>query len=246
MRICVIAEGCYPYVVGGVSGWIHSMIQSSPEQEFIPLTSIPDRSPRGRFAYSLPPNVIEVHELSLENMEWGSVNRRHRTRLAPQVYQALRSLLLNQEVQWGVLFDYFRTEKVSLNRLLMGEDFYHAVLDCYHLQYPDMVFSDFLWTMRSMYLPLFLTLSMEIPRADVYHAVATGYAGILGCMGKHFYPRQLIVSGHGVDTRDREEELIRAEWVQRLYKKIWIQQFKKLSLAAYQQADLVTSLYQHA
>ena len=122
MRICVISEGCYPYVVGGVSGWIHSMIQSFPEQEFILLTIIADRSLSGRFAYSLPPNVIEVHELSLENMEWGSVNRRHRTRLAPQVYQALRSLLLNQEVQWGVLFDYFRTEKVSLNRLLMGED----------------------------------------------------------------------------------------------------------------------------
>ena len=91
-----------------------------------------------------------------------------------------------------------------------------------------------------MYLPLFLTLSMEIPRADVYHAVATGYAGILGCMGKHFYPSQLIVSEHGIYTREREEELIRAEWVQRLYKKIWIQQFKKLSLAAYQQADLGT------
>ena len=38
MRICVIAEGCYPYVVGGVSGWIHSMIQSFPEHEFILLT----------------------------------------------------------------------------------------------------------------------------------------------------------------------------------------------------------------
>lgn len=23
MKICIIAEGCYPYVVGGVSGWIN-------------------------------------------------------------------------------------------------------------------------------------------------------------------------------------------------------------------------------
>ena len=28
MKICLVAEGCYPYVVGGVSGWIHSMIRS--------------------------------------------------------------------------------------------------------------------------------------------------------------------------------------------------------------------------
>ena len=32
MRICFIAEGSYPYVVGGVSSWIHSMIQTFPEQ----------------------------------------------------------------------------------------------------------------------------------------------------------------------------------------------------------------------
>ena len=34
--------------------------------------------------------------------------------------------------------------------------------------------------------------------------------------------------------------------MQRLYKKIWIQQFKKMSQVAYDKADLVTSLYQHA
>ena len=246
MRICFIAEGSYPYVVGGVSSWIHSMIQTFPEQEFILLTIIANRSLSGQFAYSLPPNVTQVYELSLEDVEWEGVNRHNKTRLKPEIYQALRSLILNQNVQWETLFDFFRTEKISINRLLMGEDFYHAVLDCYNLQYPDIVFSDFLWTMRSMYLPLFLTLSMEIPQADVYHSVATGYAGILGCMGKHFYPSQLIISEHGIYTREREEELIKAEWVQRLYKKIWIQQFKKISQAAYQQADIVTSLYQHA
>ena len=246
MRICFIAEGCYPYVVGGVSSWIHSMIQTFPDQEFILLTIIANRSLSGQFAYALPPNVTEVHELSLEDVEWESVNKHNKTRLKPEEFHTLRSLMLNQDVQWDALFDFFKNNPISINRLLMGEDFYHAVLDCYNLQYPGIVFSDFLWTMRSMYLPLFLTLSMEIPRADVYHAVATGYAGILGCMGKHFYSSQLIVSERGIYTREREEELIKAEWVQRLYKKIWIQQFKKLSQAAYDKADIVTSLYPNA
>lgn len=128
----------------------------------------------------------------------------------------------------------------------MGEDFYHAVLDAYNLQYPDIVFSDFLWTMRSMYLPLFFCLTTEIPKADVYHAVATGYAGVLGSMGKYFHSGQLILSEHGIYTREREEELIKAEWVQKVYKKIWIQQFRKMSKVAYERADIVTSLYQHA
>ncbi len=246
MRICIIAEGCYPYVVGGVSGWVHSMIQAFPNQEFILLTVIANRELSGKFAYELPENVTEVHELYLEDVDWGSVNRRHRTRMKQEEYQALRSLLLNHDVKWDVIFDYFHDNNVSINRILMGEDFYHAVLECYNLQYPDIVFSDFLWTMRSMYLPLFLALSMEIPKADVYHAVSTGYAGILGSMGKYFHNGQLIISEHGIYTREREEELIKAEWVQRLYKKIWIQQFKKISQLAYDKADVVTSLYQHA
>lgn len=246
MRICIISEGCYPYTVGGVSGWVHSMIQTFPKQEFILLSIIASRELSGKFAYRLPENVKEVYELYLQDADWGSVNKRHKSRLNQKEYHALRSLLLDQDVEWSALFDYFRDNDVSINQLLMGEDFYHAVEDCYNLQYPDIVFSDFLWTMRSMYLPLFLALSMEIPKADVYHAVSTGYAGIIGSMGKHFHKGQLIISEHGIYTREREEELIKAEWVQRTYKNIWIRQFKKMSKVAYDTADVVTGLYEHA
>lgn len=246
MRICIISEGCYPYMVGGVSGWVHSMIQTFPKQEFVLLSVIANREQSGKFAYKLPENVTEVHELYLEDSDWGSANKRHTSRLKKREYHALRSLLLNQDVEWSVLFDYFHGNDVSINQLLMGEDFYHAVEECYNLQYPDIVFSDFLWTMRSMYLPLFLALSMDVPQADIYHAVSTGYAGIVGSMGKHFYNAQFILSEHGIYTREREEELIKAEWVQRTYKKIWISQFKKMSKVAYDTADVVTGLYKHA
>ena len=246
MKICIISEGCYPYTVGGVSGWLHSMIQTFPKQEFVLLSIIANREQSGKFAYRLPENVTEVHEVYLEDLDWGSANKRHKSRLNKREYHALRSLLLDQEVEWSALFDYFRDNEVSINQLLMGEDFYHAVVDCYNLQYPDIVFSDFLWTMRSMYLPLFLALSTEIPEADVYHAVSTGYAGIIGSMGKHFYKSQFILSEHGIYTREREEELIKADWVQQTYKNIWIRQFKKMSKVAYETADVVTGLYGHA
>ena len=204
MRICLIAEGCYPYVVGGVSSWLHSMIQTFPNQEFIILSIIANRSLSGKFAYELPSNVTEVHELYLEDEDWSPADSHHHSRLKKKEYQALRSLILDQDVDWNTVFDLFKNHRLSLNQVLMGEDFYHAVLDCYNLRYPEIVFSDFLWTMRSMYLPLFLALSMEIPKADVYHCVSTGYAGILGSMGKYFYQGQLIISEHGIYTRERE------------------------------------------
>ena len=245
MRVCIVAEGCYPFVVGGVSSWIHSMIRLFPNTEFVILAIAANRSLRGKYAYELPDNVSEVYELYLQDVDW-SKKRRRRQHLGKEQYQALRSLILDQDVQWNTLFDLFQKNDVSLNDLLMGEDFLRAVTDCYNLKYSQLVFSDFLWTMRSIYLPLFITLQMELPKADLYHCVATGYAGVLGSMAKHMYGSRLLVSEHGIYTREREEELIKAKWVNGIYKNIWIDQFRKMSKLAYQESSLVTSLFEQA
>ena len=61
MKVCIVAEGCYPYVVGGVSGWINSMIKSFPNVEFILLAIVANRSFRGKFVYELPENLTQVY-----------------------------------------------------------------------------------------------------------------------------------------------------------------------------------------
>ena len=245
MRICIVAEVCYPYVVGGVSSWIHGMIKSFPDQEFVILAIVTNRSVRGKYVYELPENVTEIHELYLEDSDWGK-RRRRRSRMNKKEYEALRSLVLNQRVEWEVLFDFFQKQKYSLNDLLMGEDFLNAVSEYYMLNYSQIVFTDFLWTMRSIYLPLFFTMQMEIPKADLYHCVSTGYAGMLGSMAKYVHGGRLLISEHGIYTREREEELIKSKWVKGIYKNIWIDQFRKMSQLAYERADMVTSLYEHA
>ena len=248
MKICMVAEGCYPYVVGGVSSWIHSVIKAFPEHEFMVLAILANRSFRGKFAYELPDNLIQVHEVYLEDYDWCSkkTDRKRRKQLTPEEYEAVLSLLINQNVKWDVLFELFQSGRFSLNEFLMGPEFLKAVRECYLLNYPEAVFSDFLWTMRSIYLPLFLALRTEIPKADLYHCVATGYAGVLGSMAKERFGCGLLISEHGIYTREREEELIRAKWVAGIYKNVWIDQFKKMSKLAYSKADCVTSLYEHA
>ena len=209
MKICMVVEGCYPYVVGGVSSWVHGLIQMFPEYKFVLLTIIANRSMSGKFVYELPPNVEEVHELYLDDDEWG---RKHHERMNRKEYRALRSLILNQKTDWETLFHWFQKSRVSLNGLLMGEDFFQAVMDYYQLNYSQVVFSDFLWMMRSIYLPMFLTMKMKLPKADLYHCVCTGYAGIIGSMAKCLYGSRLLISEHGIYTREREEELVRAKW----------------------------------
>ena len=245
MRICLVVEGCYPYTVGGMSSWAHGLICSFPNQEFVILTIIANRELRGKFAYTLPENVVEVHELYLEDLDWNKKSRRKR-RMSRKEYNVFRSVMLGGQVEWEALIDYFQKKKRSLNDVLMGEDFLNAVTEFYKLNYSQIVFTDFLWTMRSIYLPLFRTLQMKIPKADVYHCLCTGYAGVLGSMGRHIHGGRLLVSEHGIYTREREEELIRSKWVKGIYKNIWIEQFQKMSKMAYDRADLVTSLYGRA
>lgn len=244
MRVCLVAEGCYPYVVGGVSSWIHSMINSFPNTEFIILAIVANRSIRGKFVYDIPENVTEIYELYLEDYDWSK--NKGKVKLNNTEYQALRSLILDRYIDWETLFELFARDDISIDRIVMGEDFLQAVKDCYNLKYSQVIFSDFLWTMRSIYLPLFFTLSMKVPKADLYHCVATGYAGILGSMAKYFHGSRVLLSEHGIYTREREEELIKAKWVSGIYKTIWIDQFKKMSRLAYEKADIVTSLYEHA
>ncbi|MBQ6697175.1 MAG: GT4 family glycosyltransferase PelF [Lachnospiraceae bacterium] len=247
MKICIVAEGCYPYVVGGVSGWIHSMIKSFPNIEFIVLSIVANRSQSGKFVYELPDNVTEVHEAYLDDYDWGRKPKKgKRTRLNHKQYRALRSVILDQEVDWDTLFDMFQNKKLSIDDLLMGADFLQVVKEVYNTKYPQIVFSDFLWTVRSIYLPLFLILKTPIPKANIYHCVATGYAGVLGSMANYLYDCGLIVSEHGIYTREREEELLKATWVAGIYKNIWIEQFRKMSRLAYDRADVVTCLYEHA
>ena len=251
MKVCLVAEGCYPYVVGGVSGWINSMIKSFPNVEFILLAIVADRSVRGKFVYDLPENLTQVYEVYLSDCEWeGNDRKRFRRRkpyrLSKEEYEEVENMVLNRKANWEVIFELFHKKSLSIDDFLMGPDFFHIARECYKRKYNNITFSDFLWTMRSIYLPMFWTLKTDLPKADLYHCVATGYAGILGSMATYFHGSSMLISEHGIYTREREEELIKAEWVKGIYKNIWIEQFQKMSLLAYERADTVTCLFARA
>lgn len=63
MRICLILEGCYPYVNGGVSSWMHNYINEMTEHEFVLVTIGANAESRGNFKYELADNVVEVKEV---------------------------------------------------------------------------------------------------------------------------------------------------------------------------------------
>lgn len=242
MKICMIIEGAYPYVTGGVSSWVQQELLSMPEHEFVIVTLVTSREEKREIKYKLPDNVLELHEFYLQEEDYRS--RRREKRLSKSEYSAFRSLFFGMDVSWEPVFEYFTKKHISLDSLLMSEDFLKMAREYYTAHFDRLVFSDFIWTMRSIYFPLFSVMTARLPEADLYHCLSTGYAGVVGSMGKYLYHKPLLISEHGIYTREREEEIIKADWVMGAYKDLWINQFRKFSDCAYHYADRVTCLYE--
>ena len=247
MKISLFIEGCYPYLVGGVSSWAHALIQNMPEIEFILQTIVVDKKQMGKFVYQLPPNVTAINEIALYDDD--EIFRHKKIKLTNAHKQAMATLLSSErDSDWQSLFSFFRKNPgLSVNNLLMGADFLEVITHYYEQRYPHVVFSDFLWTMRSLFLPLFLLLKWRPEPADLYHSFCTGYAGILASYAKDCFPQTpLIITEHGIYTREREEEIIKTDWAKGVYKDIWISNFYQQSSCAYRYADHVISLYEGA
>lgn len=243
MKIAMFAEGSYPYVAGGVSGWIQMLISALDEKEFVIYTLIPTKEDGGKFQYHIPSNVCEIRETYLNDKH---IPVRKKVKLSEEEKESLRTLLFGENIKWKQLFHFFDETKYSINDLLMSLDFMELARQLYIERYPNCVFTDFLWSLRSLYLPLFRVLMIPVREADCYHAISTGYAGILACKAKCLYNKPLILTEHGIYTREREEEIIKADWTQGIYKNIWTRYFYTLSQCIYDEADCVISLFQAA
>lgn len=245
MKICMIAEGCYPYVVGGVSGWIQMMITGLSEHEFEICTIAADVSQKGDFRYELPENINAVHENFLIGDRKDPIRSKGANRLPKEQAEYMEKLIKSDEnIPWKKVFETVHSKGFDTVKYLNGYDFFDAAKERYMRDGVMTGFSDYLWTLRSMFMPLFSLLEKDIPEADIYHSVSAGYAGILAALGSVIYGKPFILSEHGIYTREREEELIRSKWTQGYFKEMWISHFYGMSKFAYEQADTVVSLFE--
>lgn len=148
MRICLVLEGSYPYVHGGVSTWMHAYIQAMPQQEFSLWVIGAKAQDRGKFVYELPPNVKEVEEVFLDD-----ALRLHGER-QPVLFTAdertaLRELVRLGSPDWDVLYRLFQEKGVHPLSFLQSRDFMELFKDICLQEYPYVAYADAFHTMRS-------------------------------------------------------------------------------------------------
>ena len=246
LRICLVLEGCYPFINGGVSTWMHQYITEMPEHEFVLWVIGAKAEDKDKFVYTLPPNVSEVHQVFLDDAlkvrDSGLISHR----FSKNEKESLKKLVLSDNPDWDLLFEMYQIKKINPMSYLKSESFLEILTSVCQKEFPYIAFSDAFHSVRSRLLPVLYLMGTEVPKADVYHAISTGYGGLLASMGAYVYKKPLLLTEHGIYTREREEEIIRAKWVQRAFKKHWIDFFYMLSDLIYSKAFRVTCLFTNA
>ena len=155
--VCLILEGTYPYVSGGVSTWVHQLVTSLPDARFeiihIGAKKTTDHKPR----YHVPENVISMRDLFLEEdlpkpeMKRGRASRRQRQQLA----QAVRACLLDEDTDFKTLLLAFleHGQGYTFQDLWTDPDMWDVFNELYEKLMPDFSFKDFFWTARAVLRP---------------------------------------------------------------------------------------------
>ncbi|MEE3488454.1 MAG: GT4 family glycosyltransferase PelF [Bulleidia sp.] len=246
MRVCLILEGSYPYIHGGVSSWTDQLIRAMPDVEFVLLTIGPSRQKKGQFVYQLPENVKEVHECFLDEKQFLEPKRSYRFSFTEEESREILDMMRCEDPDWDVIIPAFRRQKYEPSAFLMSETFMNLFTTMMNESFPRAPFAGTFYMERSMLLPVMGLLGAKIPEADFYHPVCTGYAGLLAVIAGNVTGKPVCLTEHGIYSREREEELIRSSWTTSDYKEQWINFYYMLSSAIYKRAVCITSLFQNA
>ena len=259
--VCLVLEGTYPYVSGGVSTWIHQLVSGMPTLRFSILYVSAYPNHRREYKYKVPSNVVEIEDCYLHDYSPSTQTSSRKRRVAAfeRLVDVHDRLLAGRWEAFDDLLPDLRDPASALTfaDLFESEESWDTLTTFYTRFGENASFLDFFWTWRSIYLPLFKTLRCPIPRARVYHSVSTGYAGILAATAKATMDCSMLLTEHGVYTHERLLEISQATWiysphrdrfrVQRelsFFKRFWLGFFHAMGCVAYRAADRIITLFE--
>lgn len=258
--VCVLLEGSYPFIAGGVSVWTHELIKAQPQLSFHLLILVAPNSDL-TLRYELPENVIGVTVVTLQQLEHGQ----KRIKKQKQLMQQLEQPLIDLATSGGFTALQQLIELIKPVRQQLGEDIlinskdaWELLLSMYRKHFPNSSFLDYFWTWRGLFGGLFAVLFAPIPRAKVYHAASTGYAGLFLARAKIETQASSILTEHGIYTNERRIELSMADWLyeeasmqglaidknKRTLRDLWMNSFESYSRACYAASDHIITLFE--
>lgn len=256
--VCLILEGAYPYVMGGVSTWVHDLIRAQSHLSFHLVALVADESPR-TLQFELPPNVIGTSLIILQQAE-KRVAKGHRVAdLIDSIELPLMRLFAKGSLDdfAAIVAGLLHHPGIATRAALMNsEPAFDMLQRMYEATVPGSSFLNYFWSWRSLAGGLFSVLLANLPRARVYHTISTGYAGLLMARAVLVTGRPGLLTEHGIYTNERRVEIAMSSWLvdaapttldiekrQRDLRDIWIEAFIGYSRACYEACSRIITLY---
>lgn len=254
--ICLILEGTYPYVEGGVSTWTHELMLRQPNKKFHVLSILP-RDGEVTKKYALPANVVGHTDVRLQKLRGRGVRN---ARSLAALEGPLNNLTVGR-AGWKDMEHIMRilgqfAVRPGEYELLDSEDAWELMEEMYEASFPDSSFLDYFWSWRAIMGGLYSVLLADLPEAGVYHALSTGYAGLLAARAKLETGRPVILTEHGIYTNERRIEVASADWLEENFSRsltidetrrnlrdLWMETFTNYSRIAYAAADEIITLF---
>lgn len=268
LDVCIVVEGCYPFVAGGVSSWLDWLIRSQPETRFGVVALVADDSPRA-LKYDLPTNVEQFHVVPLQpKLERPGLSQPllDVSSLADLLFRVTRegdvaalsevSEMTRRPVRRSGFGRMRHPQPITVSDLLCSEAGWAAMVNCYERITPEASFSDFFWAWQNLVGGMLSVATAPVPAAQVYHAISTGYAGLYAVRAAHQTGARSAITEHGIYSNERRIDLVMADWIADTVttglgdgddrtdiRSFWIETFEAYARLTYAGADRVTTLY---
>jgi len=257
--VCLIVEGAYPYVAGGVSSWVDGLIRRHDRLRFSVVAILPEPPPPVS-KYPAPANLVELHHLYLSKIEGHRGGRRPGDINGGELSAAVDTFLRNGSLAGlaninAMVAPLLRTR--GLASLLNSSFAWEVVCDVYQRTMPHESFLHFFWGWRALFGGLIATLGFGLPSARVYHAISTGYAGLLAARAAVETGRPALLTEHGIYTNERRIEILQADWIvdtiekgfsirdeRRDLRDFWVSAFESFARTCYEASAEVITLHE--
>ncbi|WP_019995159.1 GT4 family glycosyltransferase PelF [Aureimonas ureilytica] len=259
LDVCLVVEGCYPHIAGGVSTWVDWLIRSLPEVRFGAVSLVApvgDRTAR----YPFPDNLLQFQEVVMGDHPaprrgWSQSLAPSAERLAGALVAFLKEGRLTTLREIVALVNDPK-RPVPLWALEQGPYAFELCRISYLQLMPHGSFRDFFWAWSSLMGGLFAVLKAPLPATRVVHTISTGYAGLLAARAAIEGASRVFITEHGIYTNERRIEILMADWVVDTVDKglsirdqrtdlrdLWIMAFESYARCCYEACDAITTLF---
>lgn len=254
--ICLIVEGAYPYVIGGVSGWLQDLINHLPDVRFA-IAAIKPAAGAAPFRLTPPPNVVSITEIGLAPEP--AVPRRLPDPVAVPIAEALIAFVATGDAdRLAALIDLIGSLRrpPTTGDILAHSAVFARLRRHYQAMLPKASFHHYFWAMRVLLGGLLAVLTAPLPRARAYHTISTGFAGLLAARAARETGRPAFITEHGIYLLERQIEVMMADWIGdqvdtglelersvRDLRDLWVRAFTSYGTACYDACDPIVALY---